>query len=65
MGVFISSITSVLLIFLPAVLYDSEDGTNLELQAIGVVSWFFIGFIQITQNLSRIYNGKTIRAIGV
>ena len=34
-----------------------------ELQAIGVVYVFVMGFIQIPQNLSRIYNG-TIRAMG-
>lgn len=61
-GVVISSITSVLLIFLPQ-LFMTLMTDKPELQAIGVVYVFVMGFIQIPQNLSRIYNG-TIRAMG-
>lgn len=61
-GVFISSITSVLLIFLPRFFLTLMTDKP-ELQAIGVVYVFVMGFIQIPQNLSRIYNG-TIRAMG-
>lgn len=61
-GVFISSITSVLLIFLPRFFMTLMTDKS-ELQAIGVVYVFVMGFIQIPQNLSRIYNG-TIRAMG-
>ena len=61
-GVFISSITSVLLIFLPR-FFMTLMTDKPELQAIGVVYVFVMGFIQIPQNLSRIYNG-TIRAMG-
>lgn len=61
-GVFISSITSVLLIFLPR-FFMTLMTDKPELQAIGVVYVFVMGFIQTPQNLSRIYNG-TIRAMG-
>lgn len=61
-GVVISSITSVLLIFLPQ-FFMTLMTDKAELQAIGVVYVFVMGFIQIPQNLSRIYNG-TIRAMG-
>lgn len=61
-GVFISSITSVLLIFLPR-FFMTLMTDKPELQAIGVVYVFVMGFVQIPQNLSRIYNG-TIRAMG-
>ena len=61
-GVFISSITSVLLIFLPR-FFMTLMTDKPELQAIGVIYVFVMGFIQIPQNLSRIYNG-TIRAMG-
>ena len=61
-GVFISSITSVLLIFLQR-FFMTLMTDKPELQAIGVVYVFVMGFIQIPQNLSRIYNG-TIRAMG-
>lgn len=61
-GVFISSITSVLLIFLPR-FFMTLMTDKPELQAIGIVYVFVMGFIQIPQNLSRIYNG-TIRAMG-
>lgn len=61
-GVVISSITSVLLIFLPQ-FFMTLMTDKPELQAIGVVYVFVMGFIQIPQNLSRIYNG-TIRAMG-
>ena len=61
-GVFISSITSVLLIFLPR-FFMTLMTDKPKLQAIGVVYVFVMGFIQIPQNLSRIYNG-TIRAMG-
>ena len=61
-GVFISSITSVLLIFLPR-FFMTLMTDKPELQARGVVYVFVMGFIQIPQNLSRIYNG-TIRAMG-
>ena len=60
-GVFISSITSVLLIFLPR-FFMTLMTDKPELQAIGVVYVFVMGFIQIPQNLSRIYN-VTIRSI--
>ena len=42
---------------------QDEELRKAELQAIGVVYVFVMGFIQIPQNLSRIYNG-TIRAMG-
>lgn len=58
----ISIVTSLLLIFLPGIFMDFMTN-NRELQAIGVVYVFIMGFIQIPQNLSRIYNG-TIRANG-
>ena len=61
-GVVISSITSLLLIFLPR-FFMTLMTDKPELQAIGVVYVFVMGFIQIPQNLSRIYNG-TIRAMG-
>lgn len=61
-GVTISVCTSLLLILLPKqfmVLMTDKP----ELQAIGVVYVFVMGFIQMPQNLSRIYNG-TLRAMG-
>ena len=51
-----------LLIFLPR-FFMTLMTDKPELQAIGVVYVFVMGFIQIPQNLSRIYNG-TIRAMG-
>ena len=61
-GVVISSVTSLLLILLPR-FFMTLMTDKPELQAIGVVYVFVMGFIQIPQNLSRIYNG-TIRAMG-
>ena len=61
-GVVISSVTSLLLILLPR-FFMTLMTDKPELQAIGVVYVFVRGFIQIPQNLSRIYNG-TIRAMG-
>lgn len=58
----ISIVTSLLLILLPKVFMNIMTN-NPELQAIGAVYVFVMGFIQIPQNLSRIYNG-TIRALG-
>ena len=61
-GTAISVVTSLLLILLPKVFMQMMTNKP-ELQAIGVVYVFVMGFIQIPQNLSRIYNG-TIRALG-
>lgn len=58
----ISLVTSLLLILLPNAFMKMMTNKT-ELQAIGVVYVFVMGFIQIPQNLSRIYNG-TIRAMG-
>ncbi|MEG2350452.1 MAG: MATE family efflux transporter [Hungatella sp.] len=58
----ISVITSMMLIFLPK-LFMNLMTNNHELQMIGIVYVFVMGFIQIPQNLSRIYNG-TLRANG-
>lgn len=58
----ISVVTSLLLIFLPNAFMKIMTNKP-ELQAIGAVYVFVMGFIQIPQNLSRIYNG-TIRALG-
>ncbi len=58
----ISIATSLLLILLPNVFMKVMTNKP-ELQAIGAVYVFVMGFIQIPQNLSRIYNG-TIRALG-
>lgn len=58
----ISVMTSMLLVFLPRVFMNVMTN-NHELQMIGAVYVFMMGFVQIPQNLSRIYNG-TIRANG-
>lgn len=58
----ISVITSLLLIVFPNVFMNLMTN-NPELKAIGVTYVFIMGFIQLPQNLSRIYNG-TIRAAG-
>lgn len=58
----ISIVTSLLLILLPNVFMKIMTNKP-ELQAIGAVYVFVMGFIQIPQNLSRIYNG-TLRALG-
>lgn len=61
-GLVISIVTSFLLLIFPNVFMTLMTDKK-ELQAIGVVYVFVMGFIQIPQNLSRIYNG-TIRAMG-
>lgn len=58
----VSGVTSLLLILLPRG-FMTLMTNNQELQAIGMVYVFIMGFIQIPQNLSRVYNG-TIRANG-
>lgn len=58
----ISICTSLLLIVLPKAFMGLMTN-NPKLQAIGAVYVFIMGFVQIPQNLSRIYNG-TIRASG-
>lgn len=58
----ISAVTSMMLILLPKG-FMMLMTNNPELQEIGMVYVFIMGFIQIPQNLSRIYNG-TIRANG-
>ncbi len=58
----ISVVTSLLLILLPNV-FMSAMTDKAEIQVIGAVYVFVMGFVQIPQNLSRIYNG-TIRAAG-
>lgn len=61
-GITISTVTTLLLVLLPQqfmILMTDKP----ELQAIGVVYVFVMGFIQMPQNLSRIYNG-TLRAMG-
>lgn len=58
----ISVFTSLVLILLPKVFMKILTN-NLELQLIGATYILVMGFIQIPQNLSRIYNG-TIRASG-
>lgn len=58
----ISICTSLLLIFLPNGFMKLMTDKK-ELQVIGAMYVFVMGFIQIPQNLSRIYNG-TIRALG-
>ncbi len=58
----ISICTSLLLIVLPKAFMGLMTN-NSKLQAIGAVYVFIMGFVQIPQNLSRIYNG-TIRASG-
>ena len=58
----ISIVTSALLILLPGVFMQLMTNKE-ELQRIGIQYVFVMGFIQIPQNLSRIYNG-TIRAMG-
>lgn len=58
----ISALTSAMLILLPKG-FMMLMTNNQDLQAIGMTYVFIMGFIQIPQNLSRIYNG-TIRANG-
>ena len=58
----ISAVTSMLLIFLPKG-FMMLMTNNPELQIIGMSYVFIMGFIQVPQNLSRVYNG-TIRAAG-
>ncbi len=58
----ISICTSLLLIVSPN-LFMNIMTNNPELKTIGVLYIFIMGFIQVPQNLSRIYNG-TIRAVG-
>ncbi|MEG1027128.1 MAG: MATE family efflux transporter, partial [Oscillospiraceae bacterium] len=61
-GLIISSITSCLLIFFPGVFMNMMT----EIEAIkpaGIMYVFIMGFVQIPQTLSRVYNG-TIRAEG-
>lgn len=58
----VSAGTSLLLILLPGA-FMALMTNNPELQAIGVTYVFIMGFIQIPQNLSRVYNG-TIRSNG-
>lgn len=61
-GLIISVVTSLLLLICPDMFMRMMTDKK-ELQAIGVIYVFVMGFIQIPQNLSRIYNG-TIRAMG-
>jgi len=58
----ISIVTSLLLILLPGRFMDLMTDKP-ELKAIGILYVFIMGFIQVPQNLSRIYNGA-IRAAG-
>ena len=58
----ISVVTSILLVLFPGVFMRMMTNKE-ELQSIGIQYVFVMGFIQIPQNLSRIYNG-TIRAMG-
>lgn len=58
----VSAVTSLLLILLPQG-FMTLMTNNPKLQAIGVTYVLIMGFIQIPQNLSRVYNG-TIRANG-
>lgn len=57
-----SVVTSLMLILLPS-LFMSAMTPNKEIQAVGAVYVFVMGFVQIPQNLSRILNG-TLRAVG-
>ena len=61
-GISISAVTSLLLLLLPRQFMRLMTD-KAELQAIGVVYVFVMGFVQMPQNLSRIYNG-TLRAMG-
>ena len=61
-GVIVSVVTSLLLLVFPGV-FMKVMTDKAELLAIGVTYVFIMGFIQIPQNLSRVYNG-TIRAMG-
>ena len=61
-GITISTVTTLLLILLPRQFMIMMTD-KAELQAIGVVYVFVMGFVQMPQNLSRIYNG-TLRAMG-
>lgn len=61
-GLIVSVVTSLLLLVFPGV-FMKVMTDKAELQAIGVTYVFIMGFIQIPQNLSRVYNG-TIRAMG-
>ncbi len=58
----ISIVTSFLLIFFPGGFMNLMTDKP-ELKDIGILYVFIMGFIQIPQNLSRIYNG-VIRAVG-
>lgn len=58
----ISIATSLMLILLPQVFMGIMT-TNAELKPIGAFYVFLMGFIQIPQNLSRIYN-SALRAVG-
>ena len=58
----LSTVTSLALILLPKA-FMSVMTTNKEIQAVGVVYVFVMGFVQLPQNLSRILNG-TLRASG-
>lgn len=58
----ISIVTSLLLILLPGVFMGLMT-PNAEIQKVGVVYVFVMGFVQIPQNLSRILSG-TLRAAG-
>lgn len=58
----ISICTSLLLLFLPHYFMNMMTN-NPSLKAIGALYVFIMGFVQIPQNLSRIYNG-TLRAAG-
>ena len=58
----ISICTSLLLIFCPT-LFMSIMTTDKTIQKIGALYVFIMGFVQIPQNLSRIYNG-TLRSMG-
>lgn len=58
----ISSVTSLVLILFPGVFMRLMTDKR-EIQAIGVVYVFIMGFLQLPQNLSRILNGS-IRALG-
>lgn len=61
-GLTISIVTSLLLLVFPKLFMKAMTNKG-ELQAIGALYVFIMGFIQIPQNLSRVYNG-TIRAMG-
>lgn len=58
----ISIVTSLALLLLPGV-FMSIMTPNQEIQKVGAVYVFVMGFVQIPQNLSRILNG-TLRASG-